>query len=77
MEDKTGRRVRLVFAGNFSPIRLIADAIIPARFTLGILASRVRWLGKARRLRTTGSWRASLVGIERKIALDLTISVVL
>lgn len=36
VEDKTGRRVRLVFAGDFSPIRLIADGIIPARFTLGI-----------------------------------------
>lgn len=34
--DKTGRRVRLIFAGDFSPIRLIADGIIPHRFTLGI-----------------------------------------
>ncbi|QND60375.1 hypothetical protein [Mesorhizobium huakuii] len=36
VEDKTGRRVRLVFAGDFRPITLIADGIIPARFTLGI-----------------------------------------
>lgn len=36
VEDKQGRVVKLVFATDISPIRILDDGIIPARFTRGI-----------------------------------------
>lgn len=40
VEEKSGRNVRLVFATAIAPIRLIADGIIPKRFTMGITGER-------------------------------------
>lgn len=34
--EKSGRCVRLAFATEVAPIRLLADGIIPPRFTTGI-----------------------------------------
>lgn len=36
VEDKQGRAVKLVFATEISPIRILDDGIIPTRFTRGI-----------------------------------------
>lgn len=40
--DKSGRMVRLVIATHHSPVRLLADGIIPVRFTVGITGERQR-----------------------------------
>lgn len=34
--EKSGRQVKLIFAMNVKPILILADGLIPARFTLGI-----------------------------------------
>lgn len=36
VEDKSGRMVRLIVASTLAPIRLLADGLIPARFTVGV-----------------------------------------
>lgn len=36
VDDKTGRYVRLRIATALSPIKLLADGIIPMRFTVGL-----------------------------------------
>ncbi|MEN5278920.1 hypothetical protein ABE527_18485 [Brucella sp. TWI432] len=36
VEDKQGRGVKLVFATDISPIRILDDGVIPTRFTRGI-----------------------------------------
>lgn len=36
VEDKQGRAVKLVFATDIFPIRILDDGIIPPRFTRGI-----------------------------------------
>ena len=36
VRDKRGSRVKLVFFTAIAPIRLLADGLIPARFTTGI-----------------------------------------
>lgn len=44
VEDKSGRMVRLIIATSISPINLLADGIIPARFTTGITGDKRRVL---------------------------------
>lgn len=36
VEHKSGRQVKLVFHTALAPIRLLADGLIPARFTFGL-----------------------------------------
>jgi len=40
VEEKSGRNVRLVFATAIQGITVLADGIIPKRFTLGISGER-------------------------------------
>ncbi|CAN7305923.1 hypothetical protein LJR231_001575 [Phyllobacterium sp. LjRoot231] len=40
VEEKSGRNVRLVFATAIQGIHLLADGIIPKRFTVGITGER-------------------------------------
>ncbi len=36
VKEKSGRRVQLVFMTQLAPIRLLADGLIPVRFTTGV-----------------------------------------
>lgn len=36
VKEKSGRRVQLVFITSLTPILLLADGLIPARFTTGV-----------------------------------------
>lgn len=46
VQDKSGRMVKLTFATAIAPIRILADGIIPPRFTTGIS-------GEVRRVETS------------------------
>lgn len=47
VEEKSGRRVRLLFAATVSPISLIPDGLIPPRFAAGFGEQRRRILEAA------------------------------
>lgn len=46
VEDKSGRMVRLIVASTLAPIRLLADGLIPARFTVGVTGEPRRVLSR-------------------------------